>query len=257
MSDYEARFSGIGRLYSAAGLERLRRAHVCVVGIGGVGSWAVEALARSGVGALTLVDLDEVCVSNINRQLHATTPNVGRPKAEVMAARCQAINPECEVRAMVDFFTPATAGQILSSPFDGVIDAIDNLPNKALLISHARAKGIPVVTTGGAGGRQSPSGILVKDLAQTTHDPLLQELRKRLRKEHGFPSDPKALFHVDCVYSPEPMVYPHKDGTVCGVKEADSTLRLDCESGYGTAAFVTGTFGFMAAAQMVAKIARS
>ena len=253
-SDYEQRFGGIGRLYSAEGLKRLRRAHVCVVGVGGVGSWAVEALARSGIGALTLVDLDEVCVSNINRQLHSLDGEIGKAKAEVMAQRAQAINPECRVQAVVDFFTAATAQDILATPFDYVLDAIDNVPNKCLLIARCREKNIPVITVGGAGGRRDPSGIRVADLGESTHDRLLQSIRKTLRKEYGFPQEPRARFGVDCVFSAEPQVYPQPDGTVCLQRDPGSDLRLTCGSGYGTASFVTGAFGFVAAAHVVKKL---
>lgn len=257
MSDFDQRFSGIQRLYSADGLQRLRQAHVCVVGIGGVGSWAVEALARSGVGELTLVDLDEVCVSNVNRQLHALDGEIGQTKVEVMARRVRAINPECVVHTVPEFFTAATMDEIMKPSFHGVIDAIDHVPNKCLLISRCREMKIPLVTTGGAGGRRDPTAIRITDLALTTHDGLLQAVRKKLRDEFGFPREMKKLFGVDCVFSAEPQVYPQTDGTVCAQRETGSDLRLNCDSGYGTAAFVTGTFGFAAAARMVAKIAES
>ena len=254
MSDFEQRFSGIARLYSVDGLARLRKAHLCVVGIGGVGSWAVEALARSGVGALTLIDLDEVCVSNVNRQLHALDGQIGRTKVDVMAERARAINPECKVNVLPEFFTSENANDVLSVGFDGVVDAIDNVPNKCLLIAACRDRKIPVVTTGGAGGRRNPAAIKVADLALTTHDALLQSVRKKLRDEFGFPREPKKLFNVDCVFSAEQQIYPHSDGTVCASREAGSDLRLNCDSGYGTATFVTGTFGFLAAAQMIQKL---
>lgn len=254
MSDFEQRFSGIQRLYSVSGLDRLRRAHVCVVGIGGVGSWAVEALARTGVGKLTLVDLDEVCVSNVNRQLHALDGDIGRPKVDAMAQRVRAINPECIVETVPDFFTETTAGNILAERFDCVLDAIDNVTNKCLLIARCRDLNLPIVTTGGAGGRRDPTKIQVTDLARTTHDGLLQAVRKKLRDDFSFPRDSKALFGVDCVFSAEPQVFPQSDGTVCANRESGSDLRLNCDSGYGTATFVTGTFGFAAAARVVEKL---
>lgn len=257
MSDFEQRFSGIQRLYGAMELERLRRAHVCVVGIGGVGSWAVEALARSGIGQLTLVDLDEVCVSNVNRQLHALDGEVGKTKVEVMAERSRAINPECIVHSLPEFFTEANADRILGTRFDAVLDAIDNVPNKCLLIARCRERNLPIVTTGGAGGRKDPTRIRVADLALTTHDALLQAVRKKLRDDFGFPREPKKVFGVDCVFSDEPQVYPHSDGSVCAKREAGSDLRLNCESGYGTASFVTGTFGFVAAAQVMAALVKT
>jgi tRNA A37 threonylcarbamoyladenosine dehydratase len=254
MTNYEARFSGIRRLYGADGQDRLARAHVCVVGIGGVGSWVVEALARTGLGALTLVDLDDVCISNVNRQLHAVTGAFGRPKVEAMADRVRLIQPDCRINAVQSLFTATTAAEILATQYDGVVDAIDQTPMKALLIARCRALGRPIVTTGGAGGRRDPTALRVADLARTTHDGLLSATRKLLRDEHGFPRDPKAAFGVDCVYSTEAQVYPAADGSVCETREPGANLRLDCRSGYGTACFLTGAFGFAAAAQMVKHI---
>lgn len=251
MTHHEARFGGILRLYGRDGQERLRRAHVCVIGIGGVGSWAVEALARSGLGTLTLVDLDDVCISNVNRQLPAVTGEFGKPKVEVMAARVQLINPECVVHARQMLFTASTAASLLATAYDCVLDAIDQTPMKALLIAGCRERKLPIVTTGGAGGRRDPTAIRVADLARTTHDRLLSTTRNILRADHGFPRDPKRKFGVDCVYSPEPQVFPAADGTVCDQPEPGTRRRLDCRTGYGTACFVTGAFGFAAAAQVV------
>ena len=255
MSDYEARFGGVSRLFSAEGLERLRRAHVCVVGIGGVGSWAVEALARSGVGALTLIDLDDICVTNVNRQLHAVESEVGSTKVDAMARRVTAINPECNVRPVHAFFTEASATEILSPRFDYVLDAIDSPSKKGLLIASCRERGIPIFVVGGAGGRRDPTALKVSDLAFSTHDRLLAAVRSQLRSDFGFPRGEKKRFGVDCVYSSEPAVYPHVDGTVCEKPEPGTNLRLDCESGYGTACFVTGAFGFVAAGYVVQQIA--
>jgi tRNA threonylcarbamoyladenosine dehydratase len=252
MNDFEMRFGGIGRLMSPDGLQKLRRSHVCVVGIGGVGSWAVEALARSGIGELTLIDLDEVCVSNVNRQLHALDGEVGKAKVEVMANRVRAIHPESAVHPLQTFFTPSNAQEILAAKFDYVLDAIDSPARKCELIAQCRSRGIPIVTTGAAGGRRDPTAIRVVDLAFSAHDRLLQEVRKRLRQRHGFPR--RAPFDVDCVYSPEPVVYPNKHGGNCARPAKSSELKLDCNSGYGTAAFVTGTFGFVAAALIVRKL---
>jgi tRNA A37 threonylcarbamoyladenosine dehydratase len=245
MSDFELRFGGIERLYSKAGLERLRQARVCVVGIGGVGSWAAEALARSGIGSITLVDLDDVCVSNVNRQLPALDGVIGQPKVEVMAARIRAINPECRVHSVAEFFTEATAREILQPGFDWVLDAIDQVASKCLLIASCRQQEIPVLCAGGAGGRRNPAGVQLADLSETAHDALLQRVRKKLREDFGFPRGKKKLFHVPCVFSPEPAVQP----------EPGVDLRGGCESAYGTASFVTGTFGFLAASHIVTSIA--
>jgi tRNA A37 threonylcarbamoyladenosine dehydratase len=254
MTNHEARFGGILRLYGATGQERLRRAHVCVVGIGGVGSWAVEALARSGIGQLTLVDLDDVCISNVNRQLPAVTGEFGKPKVEVMATRVQLINPDSVVHVEQSLFTATTADPLLAPGYDAVLDAIDSRAMKALLIALCRKKDIPIVTTGGAGGRRDPTAVRVADLAQATHCGLLVNVRKLLRTEHNFPRDPRQPFGVDCVYSTEPQVYPTGDGTVCEQRPPGERLRLDCRTGYGTASFVTGAFGFAATAQVVKKI---
>jgi tRNA threonylcarbamoyladenosine dehydratase len=245
MSDNELRFGGVARLYGATGLQRLLQASVCVIGIGGVGSWAAEALARSGVGHLTLVDLDDVCISNINRQLHALDGSIGRPKVEVMAERIRAINPACEIRTVAAFFTETTAEEILERRFDFVLDAIDQAANKSLLIARCRQKEIPIISVGGAGGRRDPTAIEVADLSQTSHDALLRKVRQNLRDDYGFARDPKMPFGVPCVFSTEPAAAP-AEGCAGG---------LTCDNGYGTASFVTGTFGLVAAAYVVSKIA--
>lgn len=252
--NYEARFGGVRRLFGDGGQERLRRAHVCVVGVGGVGSWAVEALARTGIGALTLVDFDEICISNVNRQLHAMTGEFGKPKVAVLADRVRLIQPDCEVRPLQTQFTAVTASEILSSRYDTMLDAIDRPALKALLIAGCRERGIPVVSAGGAGGRRDPTQIRVADLARVTHDRLLRVTRDLLRADYGFPRGERKKFGVHCVYSPEAQVFPAKDGTVCDRPEPDADLRLDCRSGYGTACFVTGAFGFATAAEIVRRI---
>jgi tRNA A37 threonylcarbamoyladenosine dehydratase len=255
MDDYEARFDGIARLYGRDGLARLRASHVCIVGIGGVGAWTAEALARSGIGALTLVDLDEVCVSNINRQLHALTDTVGRPKVEVMAERILAINPVCRVSREQRFFNAQTAAELLAPPFDCVVDAIDSVANKVLLLAHGRERRLPLVACGAAGGRRDGTLIRLADLARVSHDRLLAEVRKRLRKEHRFPADGAAI-GIDCVYSAEPPVFPQPDGGVCDRAAADTEgARLNCNGGLGSATFVTGAFGFAAAGWVVQRIA--
>lgn len=252
---YTARFSGIIRLYGINGAEKLRRAHVCVVGVGGVGSWAVEALARSGIGELTLIDLDDVCVSNVNRQLHALSDTVGRGKVEVLAERARAINPEIVVHPRLEFFTEQNAPQLLQTPFDYLFDAIDSLTNKAALIAGCVRSSIPVITSGGAGGRRDPSQLRIADLALVTNDPLAQKLRKKLRSEYGFPAALKTSFGVPCVFTTEPAIYPQQDGSVCDTKDPDVDLKLTCEAGYGSATFVTGAFGFAAAAHICKAIA--
>lgn len=255
--DYRHRFSGVARLFSTAGLERLHAAHVGVVGVGGVGSWAVEALARSGVGRLTLVDLDEVCVSNVNRQLPALDGHIGRPKVEVLAERTRAINPGIVISAVPEFFTASTADHLLTPRYDAVVDAIDTVANKCLLIARCREMKTPLVSCGGAGGRRDPTRVRAADLANATHDRLLGEVRRCLRKEFGFPPDGQP-FGVACVYSSERPVFPQPDGSVCATRPPTQTgadLRLNCDAGFGTATFVTGAFGFAAAAWVVERIA--
>jgi tRNA A37 threonylcarbamoyladenosine dehydratase len=254
-TDYERRFGGVARLFGRAGLERLARAHVCVVGVGGIGSWAVEALARSGVGAITMIDLDDVCVTNTNRQLPALEGEYGRPKVDVLADRVRAIQPECRVHAVPEFFTAANAGELLAPRFDFVIDAIDKLSNKCLLIAECRRHGLPVLTVGAAGGKRDGTGIRIVDLAFSEKDNLLKYVRRKLRQEYGFPRDRSVEFGMPCVYSAEMPVFPGADGSVCATKQPDSPLALDCASGFGTAAFVTGPFGMAAAGEVVRRIA--
>ena len=254
MQQYDARFSGMRRLFGDVGQDRLRRAHVCVIGLGGVGSWAVEALARSGLGELTLVDLDDVCVSNVNRQLHALDGELGKPKVEVLERRVRAINPDCSLHPLHAFFLKSNAADILQVRYDYVLDAIDSPARKCLLIALCRERAIPVITTGASAGRRDPTALEVVDLAFSSHDRLLQEVRKKLRTRHGFPRGDHP-FGVECVVSREPVAYPGKDGSVCAAPEPGADLRLDCESGFGTAGFVTGTFGLVAASRVVQSIA--
>ena len=261
VNDSELRFGGMARLYGRAGLERLRAAHVLVVGVGGVGSWTVEALARSGVGTITMVDLDEICVSNVNRQLPALDGTIGRPKVEVLAERIRAINPACRIFARQEFFTEDSAERLLAPtdpPVDFVVDAIDAVANKCRLIALCRARQLPVIVCGGAGGRRDPTQVRRADLALATHDRLLSEVRKRLRQEHGFPPAGKK-FGVDCICSAEIPVFPQKDGSVCPAADAPAepgeSRRLNCDWGFGSATHVTGTFGFAAAAAVINALA--
>jgi tRNA A37 threonylcarbamoyladenosine dehydratase len=255
MSDFADRFGGIARLYGKVGLEKLRAAHVSVIGIGGVGTWAAEALARSGIGALTLVDLDEICVTNINRQLHALTETVGRSKVEVMAERIRAINPECRVTVEPKFFNAQTATELLAPKHDVVLDAIDSVTNKVLLLAKCREKNLPVVACGGAGGRRDATQIRMADLAKVSHDRLLAEVRKQLRKEFQFPADGSPM-GVECVFSAEAPVFAQPDGSVCENRATrEAGTRLNCNGGLGSAAFVTGAFGFAAAGMVVRRIA--
>jgi len=199
------------------------------------------------------VDLDDVCISNTNRQLHALTGTFGKPKVEVVAERVRAINPDCQVHARQEFFLKSNAEEILQTKFDCVLDAIDQTAIKCLLLSLCREKQIPVVTTGGAAGRRDPTAVEIADLALTGGDPLLAQVRKKLRDEFGFPRG-RELFGMDCVFSQEPMVYTQPDGSVSCERGDGTDRRIDCSTGLGTATFVTGAFGFAAAARVVQKI---
>lgn len=253
-ADYLQRFSGLGRLYGVSALDRLRAARVAVVGVGGVGSWTVEALARSGVGALTLIDLDDICVSNVNRQLHALDGAMGRLKVEALAERVRAIQPTCQVTSVPDYLTEANASALLGGGVDGqsldrggfdvVVDAIDSPRHKCALLIAARDLGVAAVVVGGAGGRRDPTQVLTGDLTESTNDALLRVTRKRLRQRCGWSRTGE--WDVRAVWSRERAWYPTPEGGVCRQSRQEQ-LRLDCASGYGTASFVTGTMGFAAA----------
>jgi tRNA A37 threonylcarbamoyladenosine dehydratase len=252
------RFGGMGRLYGSCALERLAQAHVAVVGVGGVGSWTVEALARSGVGRLTLIDMDDVCITNTNRQLPALEGEIGRPKVEVLAERVGRIHPGCIINPVSEFFLDSTADRLLSPEhrYDWVVDAVDRAAIKTLLIVKARERGIEVLTVGGAGGRRDPTQVRCCDLGSTVSDVLLRQVRRELRKTYGWANGAGHEYGVAAVYSAEPQMFPQHDGTVCAVKPGgDENLRMDCASGYGSASFVTGAFGFAAAAEVVRRIA--
>ncbi len=257
-TSFERRFGGIARLYGTAALERFRRAHVCVIGIGGVGTWVVEALARSGIGQLTLIDLDDICVSNTNRQLPAMSGLFGQMKVAAMKERVLAINPECVVNTIEDFVAEDNLEAMLGQGYDYVVDAIDSVKTKAAIIHWCRRRKIPLMVTGGAGGQTDPTQIKIDDLSRTTQDPLAAKVRNILRKDYGFPK-PGKKFGVDCVYSTEALVYPQADGSVCGTKPeaGESPVRLDCEGGFGAVTPVTGTFGFVAASRVLRKLADS
>jgi tRNA A37 threonylcarbamoyladenosine dehydratase len=246
--ELQRRFSGIDRLHGAGALARLAAAHVCVVGTGGVGSWAAEALARSGVGRLTLIDLDHVAESNVNRQIQALSDTLGQAKVAAMQARIAAINPGCRVDTVEDFVTEDNVAAVVPA-CDAVIDAIDQVRAKAALIAHCRRAKIVVVTTGGAGGRSDPARLRVEDLSRTTQDALASKLRAKLRKDYGFPREPKKKFGVACVYSDEPICRPAVEA--CDVDDHVAGLHgLNC-AGYGSSVCVTASFGFAAAARAI------
>jgi len=254
-SNLAERFRGIDRLYGVGSVERLARAHVCVIGIGGVGSWAVEALARSGVGRLTLIDADEVCISNTNRQLHALDGEFGKAKVAVMAERARAIHPGIVIDAIEQFLTPSNLVELLDRGYDLVIDACDAFRVKVETIAWCRRRKLPLITIGSAGGRTDPTLVSVRDLSKTEHDAMLALVRKKLREEFNFPRGPKRYFGVQAVYSRENVRYPQADGSVCGTRPAGGdTLKLDCGGGLGAATHVTATFAFAAVSRALARL---
>lgn len=241
--DPDRRFGGIERLYGAGSAERLRAARVVVIGVGGVGSWAVEALARSAIGGLRIIDPDIVHESNVNRQLPALDGEFGRAKVDVLAGRIRRIHPDCRVEVIDDFLTAGNAAELLAGA-DAVLDAIDDVRAKAALIAACRERGLRLVVSGGAGGKTDPGRIRLSDLARTEQDPMLAKLRQRLRKDYGFPKDPARRFGVDCVWSPEPVRRPASCAGDAG---------LNC-AGYGASMCVTASFGLRAAARILERL---
>lgn len=260
--DFLRRFGGISRLYGLASLERFSRSHVMVVGLGGVGSWTVEALARSGIGKLTLVDLDDLCLTNTNRQIHALNETIGRSKAGVLAERVGSINPEalCEVKA--SFYTEKNSADLLTEEIDIVVDAIDSVRPKCHLLATCHSRGLPVIACGGAGGRIDPSLIQVDDLSRTHGDPLLLSVRKQLRADYRFPKarDSKKKtpkFRIPAVFSPEIPRFPTCDGEVTTERPADLPGTIKCDSGFGACTHVTATFGNHLAAWVLRELCDS
>jgi tRNA A37 threonylcarbamoyladenosine dehydratase len=237
--DRARRFGGIARLYGDDALDALATRRACVVGVGGVGSWVAEALARSGVGRLRLVDLDHVAESNVNRQIHALEPTLGQAKVLAMRDRIAAIDAGIELEPVEEFLTPDNAAGLVAG-CDVVVDAVDDMNAKVALVLACRAARVPLVVCGGAGGKTDPARIRVGDLARSTHDPLLSRLRRRLRGEHGFPGEPRRDFGVIAVYSEEP---PQLTGAC-----ASAPQGLAC-AGYGSSVAVTASVGLFAAAR--------
>jgi tRNA A37 threonylcarbamoyladenosine dehydratase len=249
-------FHGIVRLYGLDGFERLRKAHVCVAGIGGVGSWAAESLGRTGIGQITLIDMDDVCVSNVNRQIHALSSTVGRPKIEVMAERLRDINPDCVVHCVFDFLNRENLPVYLHSGLNFVVDAIDNATVKSAMIAWCQRRKIRIITTGAAGGQIDPTQIVIGDLNKTVNDPLARKVRAQLRRLYHFSRNPARTYGIPCVYSTEQLRYPTGDGAVCFAKTAlQGDVKLDCGGGLGSVSMVTAAMGMAAAARVVQKLA--
>lgn len=252
--DFARRFGGIGRLYGERALERFKTAHVCVIGVGGVGSWIVEALARSAIGQLTLIDLDNVAESNINRQIQALTDTIGQPKIEALRDRIAQINPFCKVNLVEDFIEPDNIAQMIgTNKFNYVVDAIDSVKAKAALIAYCRDHALPLVTIGGAGGQIDPTKIEVRDLGRTEQEPLLKKVRKLLRAQYGFSRGEKQKYGIDAVFSMEPLRYPEAEDA-CEIES--SVTGLNC-AGFGSSMVVTASFGMIAAAHILRKLAEA
>jgi tRNA A37 threonylcarbamoyladenosine dehydratase len=244
----ERRFGGLARLFGVEGAERIRAAHVAVIGIGGVGSWAAEALARSGVGGLTLIDLDHVAESNVNRQIHALSTTMGQAKVQAMAERIALINPGCRVECIEDFVDATNWPAILPAPVDAVIDACDQVKAKTAMAAWALQQRTPFIAVGAAGGKRLAHKVDIADLAETTHDPLLAQLRYRLRKQHGAAREGQRI-GLTCVFSREAVTPPHAS---CDVSPGDGSLNCH---GYGSSVAVTATFGQCAAGWVLDRIA--
>lgn len=264
--DARRRFGGVERLYGRNALEKFKNANVIVIGIGGVGSWAVEALARNAIGKLTLIDMDVVAESNINRQLPALSSTLGRNKIDVMSDRIYEINPDCKVTLIDDFLTKDNlselVGEGIDTRVDYVIDCIDNSRVKAALIAWCKRRKIKIITLGGAGGQTDPSLIKIADLSKTAHDPLLSRTRKLLRQNYDFSNNTKRRFGIPCVFSPEHLKYANLDGGVSQDKpmptenESDITNDLSCAGGIGSSVMVTASFAFIAVSYVLEKIAQ-
>lgn len=254
------RFDRIGRLLGDEKMTRLFQAHVMVIGVGGVGSWAAESLSRSGVGRLTLVDFDDICITNTNRQLHALTGLVGKKKATVMAERLSKVNPASRVEAMETFYNLNTSAEILGRKPDFILDAIDNVTAKCHLLATCRELGVPVISSGGSGGRMDPLRLRVTDMSETHTDPLLQQVRKVLRSKYAFPAE--GAFGIPTVFSeeipsePVELKYDKGMGFKCVCPQGANDFH-SCEKRnliYGTASFVTGSFGLVAAAEITRRL---
>lgn len=249
------RFNGLRSLYGELGLQRLQDAAVTVIGVGGVGSWAVEALARNAVGRIIMIDLDVVAESNINRQLPALSSTLGQDKTAVLQQRIADINPACQVEIIDDFVSVENVTELLATDVDYVIDCVDNFRVKAAIINHCKRAKVPVITLGGAGGQLDPLKIQQVDLSRTQHDALLAKTRKLLRQDYRFARNPKRTFGIPCVYSDEQIRYADGAGGITMAKsETDSATGLSCAGGLGSAVQVTAGFALVAVAHVVRKL---
>jgi len=252
------RFIGIQRLYGQQAYQKIINSHICIIGVGGVGSWVAESLARSGVGKLTLIDLDHIAESNINRQIHALSETLGQSKIIAMQERILAINPNCKVNLIDDHLSCENISELLNITFDYIVDCIDQFRIKASLIHYCRSNKKHLVTIGGAGGRIDPTRIQVTDLSRSQGDALLAKTRKQLRTQHEFPRNLQRRFDIPCVYSTEQLRYPTDNHEISTNKSECSNLSgLNCANGFGSLSAVTATFGMIASAHVLNKISNN
>jgi tRNA A37 threonylcarbamoyladenosine dehydratase len=253
----DLRFGGTKRLYSDTGQKILSNSKVTIVGIGGVGSWVAEALARTAIGHIKLIDLDDICVTNTNRQIHAYKENIGRLKVEAMAERIKAINPICEVTSVADFISTENQSELLNDKPDFVVDAIDSVNAKVSLIAYCKRNKIKIITIGGAGGQTDPLKITTSDLSKTWQDPLAAKVRNELRRKFNFSKNPQRRFGIECIFSTEQISYPMADGNVSYQKQfTEGTAKLDCNEGLGASVAVTATFGMVAASRVINQLTK-
>lgn len=252
---HSRKFTGISRLYGEHKLARLANSHVTVIGLGGVGSWAAEALVRSGVGLLHLIDLDHIAESNINRQLHASESTLGMAKTAAMAQRLLDINPAAKIELTEDFISTDNQAELINPDTQFVIDCIDSFRTKAALIYYCKRNKVRIITTGGAGGRSDPGRISRCDLSRSEGDSLLAKCRKELRQVFGFPKNPARRFDIPCIYSGEQPTFPDADGGICvDKKQSAAATGLSCSTGLGSCVTVTASFGMAAAAHVINKL---
>lgn len=258
INDDSRRFTGIQRLYGKQAYQKFNSSHICIIGIGGVGSWVAESLARSGIGKLTLIDLDHIAESNINRQIHALSSTLGQSKITAMQERILQINPECDVIMIDDHLTIDNIPSLIDRRYSYIIDCIDQFRIKAALIHFCRSNKLHLLTIGGAGGRIDPSQIKIADLTRSEGDALLAKTRKQLRTHHSFPRNIKRRFDIPCIFSTEQLRYPTDDDEISTNKSNCTNLSgLNCANGFGSLSAVTATFGMQAAAYTLNKIANS
>lgn len=251
ISENKLRFGGVQRLFGEKGLERIRKAHIAVIGLGGVGSWAAEALARSGLGQLTLIDFDDICITNTNRQVQALQSNLGQMKTSVLKKRFLDISPQMKVFEIQQAFTKKSAEEIMAQRFTVVIDCIDSLSSKCHLIDYCRSQSQDLVVVGGSAGRRDPSQVKTNDLSRTEGDRLLHKVRKKLRQDFNFPRDLQQKWGISTIYSAEDPIFLNGEGEATCDPSFRPAQTMSCEEGLGSVSFVTGSFGFLAASEAV------